>query len=441
MHANRHGRAFASTRHRHVHVSDQPFVIVGYHLPGDPSAPIGVMYGDHPERPRLAFSLNPTNWRTKVDSMQRFALALNRYIATASRRGNDAPQLLLANQAAVDWLCGDIGRHWRTRETEGPWAVPQEIPIAGAHLSYFASASGIPGSSAVLPLADVLADHWATGRLATLDRRLGVMLAWIRRPGDIAEAEAELSDGPVPDADWEKKDYLVALRAYQHRSADPSAAGKLIETTVQAALEPTWDYAWQAHKLLHDMSEAETVPERWERDRARFTHHADRIRNGRAQFRSILPLLDAYIHIDRVERMNADLANAMAFDDEIIMAAHVAHGVALSGVVIDNSARILTIRPDLPFERAAGTNLWWRTRAMVNGHAKLVYVGLRIRSSLDDELVELDVVSGAAAASVRDRLPAVGSRIVCAPFGGPEFMHKAYPKQLPWTHLPAEDPT
>ena len=93
----------------------------------------------------------------------------------------------------------------RGLDADGQWGAGPSIPIAGAHLSYFAGANRIPGSSAVLPLADVLTLHWATGRLATLDRRLGVALAWIQRPDDIAAAEAELSDGPVPDATWNSR--------------------------------------------------------------------------------------------------------------------------------------------------------------------------------------------------------------------------------------------
>ncbi len=438
MHANRYGRAFPATRHRHVHVSRRPFVIVGYHLPGDPSAPIGLMFGEHPDRPNLAYTVEPTRWRNKIDSMEGFARSFNRYIARAGRGAHDAPQLLLANQTAVEWLCGDIGRYWRGLDTDGQWGAGPSIPIAGAHLSYFAGANRIPGSSAVLPLADVLASHWATGRLATLDRRLGVALAWIQRPDDIAAAEAELSDGPVPDATWEHEEYLVALRAYErHKGPDLQPARKIIEGTVRSALEPTWRYAWQAHELLHGMSEAETVAQRWERDSVRFRLHAERIRTRQARFRSILPLLDAYVHIDRVERMTEELANTMAFDDDIIMAAHVAQGAALSGTVTARNGRILTIRPDLPFERAAGTRLWWRTRATVRDRERHVFVGLRVRAGFSDELVELDVVSGAATSATRDRLPAVGAHIVCAPFGGPKFIRSSMPDELPWTHLPA----
>ncbi|MFG1648329.1 hypothetical protein ACGFIE_00260 [Micromonospora sp. NPDC049275] len=438
MHANRYGRAFPAARHRHVHVSKRPFVVVGYHLPGDPSAPIGVMFGDNPDRPGFTYAVEPTRWRNKIDSMEGFARSLNRYIAGAIQGNNGAPQLLLANQAAVEWLCGDIGRYWRGLDADGQWGAGPSIPIAGAHLSYFAGANRVPGSSAVLPLADVLTLHWATGRLATLDRRLGVALAWIQRPDDIAAAEAELSDGPVPDATWEQQEYLVSLRAYErHKGPDRQLAMKIIDGAVRSALEPTWCHAWQAHELLYGMSEAETVAERWERDLARFRLHAERLRADQARFRSILPLLDAYNHIDRVERMTAELHHAMAFDDDIIMAAHVARGAALSGIVTARNGRTLAIRPDLPFERAAGTRLWWRTRATIKNRERHVFVELRVRAGLTNDLVELDVVRGAATSATRNRLPAVGTHIVCPPFGGPKFIRRSMPDELPWTHLPA----
>jgi hypothetical protein len=439
MHANRLGRALPSARYRHVHVTQRPFVIVGYHLPGDPSAPIGLMYGDHPLRPGLAYTLEPHLWRNKIDAMQDFARSLNLYIANATRGSRDAPQLLLSNQAAVDWLCGDIGRYWRRLEEDGEWGAGPSIPVAGAHLSYFAGANHIPGSSAVLALANVLSAHWATGRLAALDRRLGVELAWIQDPDNIPAAELDLSDGPVPDATWENDEYLVALNAYQRHQGSDNKPARIVEQVVRAALAPLYDQAWRAHELLLTMTEAETVSERWNRDRVRYSSHADRIRAERAYFRDRLPLLDAYVHIDRVERMTAELQHAMAFDDEIIMARYIADGSALCGQVIARTDTRLTLRPDIAFDRGTGTRLWWRTRDTVNNRSRHVFIELRVNRVTADD-VELEIVRGANNPDTRRRLPAVGATITCAPFGEPEFRRSSMPTALPWTHTPDGTP-
>lgn len=66
MHANRYRRAFPRAAFRHVHLVAKPFVVVGYHLPGDPSAPIGLMYGTHPERPRFTVIAEPESWASKM---------------------------------------------------------------------------------------------------------------------------------------------------------------------------------------------------------------------------------------------------------------------------------------------------------------------------------------------------------------------------------------
>lgn len=438
MHANRSGRAVPRTSVRHVHLIPKPFIVVGYHLPGDPSVPIGLLYGDRADRPRLAITAQPLRWRSKIDGLVGFARGLNRYVGSFTTGDESrAPQLVFPNQTTAEWLCGDMGRYLRNMRLDGDWAVDESILTAGANLSYFAGRQ-IPGSSAVLPLAEVLSNHWATGRLSSLDRHLGIELAWISRPDTIAAEEAALSDGPVPDAAWEKDEYLKALSAYDRDDGSHrQAVEELIRQTVRDALTPAWRACWEALDLLRARTAADSVARRWDMDRRQFHNHADRLRGNRASFRTVLPLLDTYRHIQRMERDLANVAREMAFDDPIIMATHVANGDALNGTVTNVAGTTLTVQPRIPFGRAIGTRLWWRTRVTDDRGTRFVYIELEVIDIDHDGTVTLNVRRGAVQASVRNRLPVPGSTIVCAPFGAPDYYPDTFPDELPWTHRSA----
>jgi hypothetical protein len=149
-------------------------------------------------------------------------------------------------------------------------------------------------------------------------------------------------------------------------------------------------------------------------------------------------LLDAYRHIQRMETQLSDLNRQMAFDDPIIMARYVAQGDALEGDVTRIAGTAVTVDPALPFERPAGTRLWWRTAVAAGSGVtpRPIYIELELTDVNDDGSVNLTVRRGAVRADVRDRLPAVGAHVVFAPFGAPTFYRDTFPEELPWTHRP-----
>ena len=55
-------RAIAKTTRRHVHLSPRPLILVGYHLAGDPGAPLALMWGTSPgEKPHCMVVPAPRN--------------------------------------------------------------------------------------------------------------------------------------------------------------------------------------------------------------------------------------------------------------------------------------------------------------------------------------------------------------------------------------------
>jgi len=458
--AGRH--AVRRALHRHVRLVHPPFVVVGYHLPGDPGEPIGLRFGTRPDRWHTVVVGEPRDARLRFQSLVDFALDLNAYLArfmtrtpTPSRQGKGkhlcprAPQLVVPNEATAQWLCDLMGRRLRYLPVEGDRAVHPGIPIAGAHLSFFAG-ERVPGSSLVLAATDVLAEHWQTGQLGALDANLAAQLAWIRRPDTLDAAEQEPPAGPIPDPQWEHRQFTDAIKAY-HRLSEVAArredAVEPMRRAVDDVLAPAWDATWEALNLLGELPEAGHVPRRWDNDLRQWTRHAERIQAGQAHFRRRPRQLQVFRQLHRLERLTSDLNRQMALDDPLVMARHVAAGDALSGTVAAVTiitrhagrpgARRVTrprvrITPDLPFTRPIGTELWWAADTAIRAEVSDVEA---------DGTVELEIVRGAIRPGDQRRLPTVGAKVVFAPFGPPEYRPDTIPDVLPWTHIdPNEGP-
>lgn len=440
----------------HVHLTARPFVVVGYHLPGDPGAPIGLLCGTRREQPRTIVVGEPREARLRFDRLANFAMDLNGYAGqfmqtpAISRRTRNthppvaAPQLVVPNQATAQWLCDVMGRRLRYLRPDGDRPVHPGLPVTGAHLSFFAG-QRVPGSSLVLPLTEVLAQHWVTGQMAPLDANLASQLAWITDPSALDQAEQALPAGPVPDPEWETKELSDAIKAYhQLVEVHPTRADQPMTRTINDALRPAWDACWQALDLLRSLPTAGRTRDRWDEDVYQWTRHAERVRSGQAYFRKRPKQLQVFRYLTRLERLTAGLSREMALDDPLIMAGHVAAGEALSGevVAVDVSGRRPTVqvRPHLPFPRPIGTELFWHLprAAGPNGPAWPT-VSLILTDLTADGLAILDVTAGAVRRDRHDRLPRPGQQVVFSPFGPRDYHPDTLPAELPWTHAEDED--
>jgi hypothetical protein len=79
------------------------------------------------------------------------------------RQHADAPQVLVPNRAARDYL-GLLGRATRFQPTDGPYAADLSVPVLVRWLSFLAHRADHPGSALLADLTTLLAAQWATGQ-------------------------------------------------------------------------------------------------------------------------------------------------------------------------------------------------------------------------------------------------------------------------------------
>ncbi len=471
------GRAQPRAARRHVHLSARPLVVVGYHLAGQPNAPVAVRYGDAPDRSRLLVVPDPRRPGPRLRVLAEFARDLLAWLdgftareAPADAGGGDpsadggggdpadavcvdAPQILCPNAATAAWVTDLLGRYLRHLPTEGDNPVDEVLPHAGLHLSFFSTRRVLPGSSLVLAATEALTTHWVTGQVPVEDAHLGTVLAWVDPPPGsdgpqaAVEAERQPAAGPVSDPDWDRRvlqPRIGALTKARGDAATAAAEAELAEAC-QEVLAPAWRDTWRAYRLLATLPEGDHVAARWADDRRAWTFHLDRMAAGRAYFPTRLDELRSFAFLHELEERTVALARQMALDDPLVMAARVAAGQALAGELVDRDCAhtvrgpkrmvvrpLLRVRPVVPFTRPVGTRVWWAAN-----------LGVRavLRSHEPDGTVVLMVDKGAcrSAAQAAQVLPEPGTRVAFLDVGEEHFPQRL-PEELPWTHVPATEP-
>jgi hypothetical protein len=169
------------------------------------------------------------------------------------RRYADAPQVLVPNRAARDYL-GLLGRATRFQPTDGPYAADLSVPVLGRWLSFLADRADHPGSALLADLTTLLAAQWATGQSPLEDAHLGAQLAWIDPPAGMTGLQAALATedplrcppaGPATDPGFDRAILEPLVRNHDRASRDRDqpgtarAAAKITEA-VRGHLDPTW---------------------------------------------------------------------------------------------------------------------------------------------------------------------------------------------------------
>ena len=370
------GRALPTKTVRHVHLAARPLVLVAAQLAGEACAPLAVLVGDDRDKPRLLVVYEPRDRTQRFEFAAGLAAimlpAIERYCSDdhgvddhgADDHGGDAagdgggsversepypdaPQLLVPNQPTASFL-RLLGRSTRFRRTEGEYAVHPSVPLLGRWLTYFAERAEVSPSSQLLPMTSVLADHWATGQSATEDANLAAQLAWISPPDGMSGREAARTAedpvrcppaGPVTDPTFDNEVLEPILRA-AHEAALTGDTARLnrvradMERALRAQLEPTWALMWRAFDLLHDLSPAAHVEQRWVSDRWSFTSQVAWIRDGGAPQARRDSAVAAARRLARLEREQQRLAVERAYDDPLVMAEYRMTGEAFAGDVV-----------------------------------------------------------------------------------------------------------
>jgi hypothetical protein len=444
-------RAVAKTTRRHVHLSPRPLVLVGYHLAGDPGAPLALIWGARrDEEPHCVVVPEPRNRGLRFQAIAEFAEEFLAYLSMFEVRDEagmclDAPQLVVPNAATADWLGGIVGRFTRNLRTDGDAPAPPLVPLAGKQLSFFTDL--MPGSSLVLAATDALIAHWQTGQLPSEDLNLAALLGWIDPPVGLdgpqaaRRGEAGPPAGPESDPTWDAGTLAELIKKWHAADdeASRSAVRRELEAEMREQLAPAWTACWRALDRLDSLPAAAHVTSRWQTDRRGWTDHCDRIAEGRAYFRNIPTPVQGATRLRMLETRTQDLQREMAWDDPLVMAALVASGEALSGRVVATDPErktrnangrtvrrpLITIEPAIDFARPAGTSLFLSTNPGVK---------VEVLASDASGLIRTEVLKGANQNTTIGLLPKLGDEVVLSPFGKPEFYQRPKVQDIPWTH-------
>lgn len=468
------GTAQPIAARRHQHVGGRPLVICCYHLSGDPGAPIGFLYGTDHAKPEIEVIGEPRNRELRFRGLERLARSINAYFndftsltpivdqhgqPRLTRNGDpivvalDAPQLFVPNGATAEWL-GVLARSALWLRSDGDHPVDPELPLFARHLMHLSGRRAVPGSSNLLAATESLGMHWVTGQTHFEDANIATLLSWVDpewlrsswfdglalpQDGRDASRQAEMlpSAGPVPDPSWDRTALEPAIAQFNSEAVgDSRTALAELRTLVAEELTPAWVACWRAIGVLGQLPEAASVPSRWEYDRRAWGMHVQRVTEGRATFRRYRTMVQNARLLNLNEDVNTQFEVAMAFDDPLVMARHVAAGDAIEGEVVgvDNSHFILgptghrrsrpiiTVIADDEVLLPVGTELVWADDARIRGEIS------HLPST--DGILEVTINSGMRSTS----LPTPGTRGIFTALIPPARYPETVPDEVPWTH-------
>ena len=170
------------------------------------------------------------------------------------RRYADAPQVIVPNRAARDYL-GLLGRSTRFLPTDGPYAVDPAVPSLGKWLTFLADSADHPGAALLADLTSLLAEHWASGQSPLEDASLAAQLAWIDPPPGMTGLQAALATedplrcppaGPATDPGFDQAILEPLVRSYD-RAAQPAARPAWTVPPLRSA--PPSKASWNRHGM------------------------------------------------------------------------------------------------------------------------------------------------------------------------------------------------
>ncbi|MFE0704725.1 hypothetical protein [Streptomyces sp. NPDC058872] len=479
MRAAHTGNAQRASQLRHLHLSDQPLMLLALKQTGPAARPLAVMLGTDPRRPQLL--LTPPSGSTTpmlasladavtahIDACQRHSEHLP---ATSSkparRRYTDAPQILVPNPQTVQHL-KDLGADLRFRTADDQAPGSRAVQRLGHWLTYLTDRADLAGSAALIPMTSFLSMHWISGQSPLEDEDLATLLAWIDPPRHTAsgrDAALAAEDpathrpaGPATDAAFDNDHLAPLFDAYararrQALAQEQTRTLQELDRLLATYLQPTWDLMWQAYALLQALPEAKGTARRWDHERTAFTdeclHLAQDGRPRPARDQAVA----AAVRLADMEHAAAAFAAERTADDPFARAELRTTGEAFGGTVtaIDSkhTLRGPTGRPQWRprFTVSTSDPLRMEPGRFLACHAyrKAGYKICEITPADGDTLVELEITAGMGHADrpTYDVLPEDGAFLVftIAPdsYRMPEFPSR---EQTPWTHggPPADHP-
>ncbi|MBN6055727.1 hypothetical protein JYK22_27595 [Nonomuraea sp. RK-328] len=441
------GRAQPIATVRHCHLSERPMVFIPLKMSGEAAAPLAAMLGTRRDDPRLLVVTQPRNRDLRFAWAADLAAELLPYFegflagtetverknADPYERVLDAPQILVPNQAGIAFI-RLLGRSTRFRRADGPYPVPDTVPLLGRWLTYFGERAAHPGSSLLTAATDELGRHWASGQSGLEDANLAALMAWITTgPSDDAEDPLVWPPaGPATDPGFDAEVLAPAIEA---------GAAERVTEALRGQLEPTWRLMWQAVDLLRDLPEGASVAQRWEQDRGSFSGMATQIAEGAPPQARRDGAVAAASRLARMERAQAAYEVQRAYDDPLVMAEYRLTGEAFAGEVVETEPEhaegegrsrklrpLVVIKTDDPVRLAPGTALGTPQRRAQG--AQLV--------EARDGLVTVKITKGMGRGKTPapGSVPEVGERVCYTSLTDDFQGSPALPESeaTPWTH-------
>ncbi|GIM97830.1 hypothetical protein Ato02nite_096230 [Paractinoplanes toevensis] len=458
------------TLYRHLHVSEQPIVMVPIILAGETNAPLAVMVGSDPGQPEVIVTRQPRERAERLRFAERLAghllFPIASMAATTQRvdtrrpelsvRATQAPQVWVPNPAGVDYV-RLLGRMTRFRSSEGPWAVAPSVRQLGIWLTWLAEQAEFADSCVLVPATRALSAVWATGQSDVEDGNLAAVMAWLAPPPGMAiiDAARRAEDpavcppaGPATDPTFDRlflqptlRDLASAATELARRQVLHRLTGMLVEQ-----MRPTWDLVWQAIDLLGAEPPAARVARRWERQRDRFTAFHHYVSDGGYPQAKRDNAVRGAQRLAEMEQRLASFDAERAYDDPLVLADYRLAGEAFAGEVVASDPHrrvrgaqrsvtrpLVTVTTTDPVRLDVGQQVHDPSR---NGQRALI---TSLDEATDGWIVELELQDkmGRGRAPEPGSVPAVGDEVVYTALAD-TFVRRgrAWParENIPWTH-------
>lgn len=393
--AYREGRGLRTASLRHRRLLEHPMVLVLWQLGSEPFSASAMGFGQDPDDLNLVVAGDPRSRDLAFAALMKLAGWFlprfeapnhDRVILTRGNWQNEVaqtlPQIVVPNRATVE-LVGRLGRRLAYLPTTGDRPAPPELVRLGQHFQFLGRHAEQPGQQLIVPMGQLVADHWATPQTPFERASFAGLEAFVDPPrgmsGFEAAARAELlAIGPSP-AGGDDEDLMPLVEVF-NKTRDRRTEAGVVEPLlgrIKAHYEPlvrrTWALTWRALKRERGYTEAPSVGRRWDEDRIAYTRQMNWVAmDGRRRTRETTR--QAIATMQRLEEERARVTAEEALDDPIRMIPFLLDGKAVEGrvVAVDPSYQeianvklvrrpLVTILSDAERALPNGKELWLTT--------------------------------------------------------------------------------
>ena len=452
---------------RHRAVAADPLAIIAFELGAEPYTVGSIALGRESDGAQVFVPGQPIDRRLLFPALLDFARVFCAVFESHARGPMETvthfgraleipsalPQVLVPNEQTIKILYR-LGRRLAYLRTDGDTPADPLLPRLGRHLMWLTRYSATPGQQLLLPVAQLVREHWATAMSGYEAGSLAALEAWIKPTPGLTGAEAAAAAemqvvGPtLSPADAEAVSLLMEqFEDRRQRSIDPEVYSPYLGPLrhfYAARTEQTWQLLWQAANRERAIPAAQSVVRRDREDRIEYARHLEWMNGGAEGRRKARPTLRSnVIEKRRLESAQSLLDAEEAIDDPLRMLPQIVAGLALAGQVTASNANrrepvggrnclrpSITVRTDEPCSMPLGTDVWWSTAASEREWV----ISSIIRAGEGSEVVLILQTNRRLKAG----FPASGQRVCFTQIAIKQPYEASLPKSAPWTHRAPE---